>query len=132
MSVTGRISVDVQFADSTTSEGVQSLKTITLMDTTEYTTGKVAVVTGTVGAQSVSIDTGNLPYRDASGSLVTFSAVTRAVLKSSAAASLSQSGNTLAFSSGGVSVGDLSSLSGTFTLATPGPTASYTLILYGT
>lgn len=131
MSIEGTISVTVSFRDSTTSSGVQSLKTITLQDATEYTTGKVAVVTGTVGASSVSIDTGNLSYRDSSGALVTFSAVTRAILKSSAAALLSQSGTTLTFSSGGVSISDLSSLTGTLTLSTPGPTASYTLVLYG-
>lgn len=132
MSVTGRIAVDVQFADATTAAGVQSLKTITLQDAAEYTSGKVAVVTGTVGVSSVSIDVGNLTYRNASGALVSFSAVTRAVLKSSAAATLSQSGSTLLYSSGGVGVSDLASLSGTLTVASPGPTAAYTLILYGT
>lgn len=132
MSIEGRIAVDVSFADKADGTGVQSLKKIQLTDTQAYTSGKVAVVSGTVGISTVAVNLSSVAYKDSSGANVSFSALTRAALKSSAAASLSQSGTTLLYSNGGVSIRDMESVTGTLTLATPGPTASYTLVLYGT
>jgi len=141
MSIEGRIAVDVSFADSATSDGVQSLKKITLTDTTSYTSGKVAIVTGTCGtaliaAASVAPST----YRDASGSIVSFTAVTRAAFSATPAARALQEGSAedapRLFSAGGsVAVSDMDpeedNQSDWFVQTTAG-TASYTLVLYGT
>jgi len=73
--VRGVISIDVKFTDSTTSSGVSSLKTISLRDATEYSSGKVAIVTGTCGTAGVTINPAALTYKDASGAAVSMSAV---------------------------------------------------------
>ena len=132
MSIEGRIAVDVSFADKSDGSGVQSLKKISLTDTASYTTGKVAVVTGTVGVSTVAVSLSSVAYRESSGALVSFAALTRAALKGSSAVSLSHNGVVLLSSNGGVSIRDMDALSGTLTLASPGPTANYTLVLYGT
>jgi hypothetical protein len=49
MAVSGTINVSMSFVDSTTSSGVVSEKKATLSSSDAYTTGKVAVVSGTVG-----------------------------------------------------------------------------------
>ena len=138
--VRGRISVDVQFADSTTSSGVQSLKTIAVQDATEYTTGKVAIVTGTVGTAAVVLwnPEGSAlanQYRTSAGQLVGAILPTRIALRGSSGGVLVAETDVIntdvLFSSGGVSVcdvddgetGSIRSLSGT---------ATYTVVLYGT
>ena len=140
--VRGTISVDVAFTDSTTVSGAQSLKTITLRDATEYTSGKVAIVTGTVGTSAVTVDVGNLDYRNASGSLVAFG------VPFPIRFAFSSSGSQLVECKGGQAFGDshaallsknnsvcVSDNSGGAleikVLSTAG-TASYTLVLYGT
>jgi len=80
MAINGRINVDVLFHDT---DGTTSLKVVSLEDSTEYTTGKVAIVTGTVGTAAVAISTQPSSYKDASGSLVSFSSVERVVFLSS-------------------------------------------------
>lgn len=139
--VSGSISVNVEFRDSTTSSGVQSLKTIALRDTTEYTTGKVAIITGTAGTAAVNLgDFGETSYRNALGNLVDFQG----------------SVQRLAFSWRGASAGDVRDLvesdSSAFRLRSkngepsvttnngiPGllldagtGTGTYTIVLYGT
>jgi hypothetical protein len=44
MAIDGRINVDVLFHDT---DGTTSLKVVSLEDSTAYTTGQVAIVTGT-------------------------------------------------------------------------------------
>lgn len=131
-SIEGRIAVDVSFADKSEASGVQSLKKISLTDTQAYTSGKVAIVSGTVGVSEVFINVSDLSYRNAAGVLVSFTSITRAAMKSSSDLLLSHSGSTILFSRSNVSVSDVASLSGTLTLQSPGPTATYTLVLYGT
>ena len=141
MSIQGRIAVDVSFADLDTSTGVQSLKKISLVDSTSYTTGKVAIVTGTCGTAAVTA-TSVTPstYRDASGSIVSFTAVTRAAFSATPAARALQEGSASdaprLFSAGGsVAVSDMDpeedNQADWFVQTTAG-TASYTLVLYGT
>ena len=72
MSIEGRIAIDVNFADSSDATGVQSLKKISLVDTSSYSSGKVAIVTGTCGTAAVSIALAPTSYRDSSGSGVWF------------------------------------------------------------
>ena len=74
--VSGSIAVNVEFRDSTTSSGVQSLKTIALRDTTEYTTGKVAIVTGTAGTAQTVIAVDNV-YKNAAGEQVSIGEASR-------------------------------------------------------
>ena len=136
--VRGRIAVDVQFADSTTSSDEQSLKTITLQDATEYTTGKVAIVSGTVGTSQVSLAPLVANYMDAAGVAVSFSAVTRVAMRTSGNPVRylwNPSPETIALvASGQVAVGEIPG-AGQLTshrIRTTSGTASYTLVLYGT
>ena len=135
MSIEGRIAVDVSFADSATSSGVQSLKRITLTSTDSYTTGKVALVSGTCGTAAVAVAVAPSTYSDSSGSAVSFSAVTRFAFAASSAAVCSESaGAGVAISSGSrVSVSDSRS-GGTagFNVSAYSGTASYSLVIYGT
>jgi len=133
--VRGRIAVDVQFTDSTASSGVQSLKTITLQDATEYTTGKVAVVAGTCGTAAVTIALAPTSYRNASGGFVSFSLVSRIAFAADSSSSCSTDGEDQQLLSNGnrASVTDVSTPTSLSVrrIGTAG-TASYTLVIYGT
>jgi hypothetical protein len=139
MSIEGRIAIDVNFADSSDTTGVQSLKKISLVGTTSYSSGTVAVVTGTVGtaAQSIVVTS----YRNADGQDVTFSTVERVALQSSGVEVrylLSSSPEVIGLvSRGPVAVGDIpvsfpSLASHRLRTPTGSGTATYTLVLYGT
>ena len=137
MSIEGRIAGDVSFADSATSGGVQSLKKITLTDTTPYTSGKVAIVTGTAGTAAVAISVQPSAYKDASGNLVSFNSVERVVFLSSQNCLVEEADtqSQVARSLGRVSVGDCSPSAQQIFNISPqysAGTASYTLVLYGT
>lgn len=136
--VRGRISVDVQFADSTTSSGVQSLKTIAVQDATEHTTGKVAIVTGTVGTAAVSlwnVDGSALAnqYRTSAGQLVGVITPARIALRGSGSVGVvvedADLGNNTLFSNGGVSVCDVGGGAGN--IRSISGTATFTVVLYG-
>lgn len=135
----GRIAVDVQFADATTAAEVQSLKTLSLQDATEYSSGKVAVVSGTCGTSAVNISFSPTTYRDADGAIVSFSTVTRIAFAARGnAVSRCADWNVdsaIYSQSGRVAVTDVVVDPGgtTFSVnvaATAG-TASYTLVMYG-
>ena len=132
--VRGRIAVDVQFTDSTTSAGVQSLKTITLQDATEHTTGKVAIVTGTCGTVAAFISTVPTTYRSASGEFVSFSSVSRVVASASQRVTVAEVPLGMVIharqNDACVSSPDGTGVEGFEVTATAG-TASYTLVLYG-
>lgn len=135
MSIEGRIAVDVSFADTATSSGVQSLKKITLVDTTAYATGKVAIVAGTCGTAAVTISTTPTVYRDSSGSLVSFAALERVAFSATPSATVdvqqrnNGGDNSITSRNGQISVVDSPAVSFVYTTA---GTASYTLVLYGT
>lgn len=136
MSIEGRIAVDVSFADSATSSGVQSVKKIALVDTTAYANGKVAITTGTVGTASVAVNLYNSGYRNAAGSLVEFSAVSRIAFAATGGTVQlvdSDAGNDacLRSSGGRVALTDWPGGAGAADLVADGGTASYTLIIYG-
>lgn len=145
MSLTGRISVDVQFTDTTSSSGVKSLKVLTLQDATEYPDGKAAIVSGTVGTAQATLwnpNDGGIAfggYRDSSGQPVTFSNVSRIALRGSGVAGVAiedqDLGQVEMISVGNqVSVGNhnggqnitIRNLGGT-----AGGTAFFTAVLYG-
>ena len=65
MSIDGRISIDAIFHDT---DGTASINVLSLASSTEYTTGKVLIVTGTAGTAGRLITYAD--YRDASGGLL--------------------------------------------------------------
>jgi hypothetical protein len=144
MSIEGRIAIDVNFADSSDATGVQSLKKIQLADTTAYTSGKVAVVSGTCGTSAVTVASlgSALSYRDSAGSQVSFFSFDRMAMSGSQGIILSGSGQYedvgLVSTGGRVAVCDkppeglVVPLSGSLNIRTKDGTASYTLVLYGT
>lgn len=75
MALSGTINVSMSFVDSSTATGVEAEKKVALSYAELHSTGKVAIVTGTVGTAVQTIDLSALPYRDASGELVTISEV---------------------------------------------------------
>jgi hypothetical protein len=135
MSIEGRIAIDVSFSDSTTSSGVQSLKKLSLGDTTSYTTGKVAIVTGTCGTTSDNVAISPSSYRDSAGNLVTFASVNRIAFAANPQSKCFPTGQDelLVSSSNRVAVTDIQNAV-VFEVARIGTagTASYTLVLYGT
>lgn len=135
MSIEGRIAIDVNFADSTTGTGVQSLKKIALADTQTYTTGKVALVSGTAGTAAVAIAVAPSEYKDASGAAVSFATVSRFAFAASAAAVCSEAAGSGVAISGSNRVAVCDSRSGGtagFNVSAYSGTASYTLVIYGT
>lgn len=134
MAIDGRINVDVLFHDT---DGTTSLKVVSLEDSTAYTNGKVAIVTGTVGTATLSVDLVNSSYRNAAGSLVEFSDVSRIALAATGGTVQlvdSDAGNDacLRSSGGRVALTDWPSGAGAADLVADGGTASYTLVIYGT
>jgi hypothetical protein len=133
MAINGRINVDVLFHDT---DGTTSLKVVSLEGSTEYTTGKVAIVTGTVGTGTVGI---SIPptYRNADGSLSTLAAPSR-VAFSATGGNLVQLSDanllSLQSKSGAVSVSDMEPIDDNLSIQVIGTagTASYTLVIYGT
>lgn len=137
MSIEGRIAIDVSFSDSTSASGVQSLKRIALTSTDSYSTGKVALVSGTVGTAAVAVGIFPSAYKDASGSAVSFQSVQRVALSASGTAGVAvqQAGtpmyvisrsSRIAVSEGyGESGEDLS-------VEAVNGTATFTLVVYGT
>lgn len=136
MSIEGRIAIDVAFSDTTSDTGVQSLKRLVLTSTDAYTSGKVAIIAGTMTTAGATISLAPTAYKDASGSAVSFTSVSRYAFACSAPAYASESPAVRLFSnSNRVAVCDAYNtaassvtLSPTFTSGT----ASYSLVIVGT
>jgi hypothetical protein len=141
-SVRGTIAVDVVLTDSTSTSGGSSLNTITLRDATEYTSGKVAIVSGTVGSGVVTIQRTAVGYVNSLGESVSFSQISRVALKADAGLTLFYRTAFPAVpgpsaSGGRVAVADVPTSSQTQTsfailMNNTNQTATYTLVLYGT
>ena len=140
MSIDGRINVDVLFHDK---DGTASLKVVSLNDSREYTTGKVAIVSGTIGTTAVtfaSSDSGDpvSTYRDASGQLVSLSSITKVVIKATTpnkplVLTDQDSGNAISVPAEEVLVYPCGiSPSDGVTVRSSSGTGTYTIILYGT
>ena len=145
MSIEGRIAIDVNFADSTSGTGVQGLKKLSLAETTAYTTGKVALVSGTCATAIVSVSSAPANYKDAAGADVTFATVTRVAFACSRAATLRINDGPVATTNEtrGYLGSDSNSVASTVIVGGSGHvltvvpeytsgTAAYTLVLYGT
>ena len=134
----GRIIVDSQFTDTASSTGVSSTKAVALQTSNEYTSGKVAVVSGTCGTSAVTITLASPGYTAASGSAVSFSSVSRVVFSATGATLVrcvgGATGKPLVMSraeQGAVSeVGSTETSLQVSVDATAG-TSSYTLVMYG-
>ena len=123
MAINGRINVDVLFHDT---DGTASLKVVSLEDSTEYTSGKVAIVTGTVGTSAQFIE--YAAYRNAAGETqqlvidrFAFQATPAAQITNDLGAVLTQSESNICVDNWRDHVA----------LQTTAGTASYTLVLYG-
>lgn len=138
MPLEGRISVDVGFTDTSDAGGAQSLKRISLIESTGVSTGKVAIITGTAGtAQTTVANTSSLTYRNAAGSIVTFSEVRRVAFAYSGAVvrNLTETNdNAFLLQSGGnrVAMSDVELPSISLQLGTSIGTGTYTIVIYGT
>jgi len=134
MSLEGRIAVDVSFSDSTSATGVQSLKRLAVNSTDAYSTGKVAVLTGTCGTAAVAVAVSPSVYKDSSGAAVSFSSVSRFAFAASADAVCSEAVGSAVAVTGGNRVALSDSRSGGtagFNVSAYSGTASYTLVVYG-
>ncbi len=132
MSIEGRIAIDVSFADSAEGTSVQSLKKITLVDTDTYTTGKVALLTGTCGIDVVTlVNDGVTTYKDSSGSAVTFTTVKRCAAQVAGTNVIVYDNTSQVICTSGVAA-LFEPSSKTITVNTFSGTASYTVVVYGT
>lgn len=134
MSLEGRIAIDVAFSDSAAGAGVQSLKRLALTSTDAYSSGKVALLSGTCGTAAVAIAVAPSAYKDSSGSAVSFASVSRFAFAASSAAVCSEAAGAGVAISGGSRVAICDSRSGGtagFNVSAYSGTASYTLVIYG-
>jgi hypothetical protein len=137
VSIEGRIAIDVNFTDTSTAGGASSVKKISLVDTQAYTSGAVAVVTGTCGTAAVELSVAPTVFRDASGSLVSFTAVSRVAFQSTRKVHLVSGGGTvICQSDSSVAVSETDEITSiTPPVVTPqytSGTAVYTAVFYGT
>ena len=134
MALDGRITVDALFHDT---DGTASLKVVSLEDSQEYTSGKVLIVTGTVGTATVTIDASATGYKDATGEDVSLSAVSRLACRATGSRVTLDRGNATAVvgypNNNGMATSELNveGPSYNYRLSTTAGTASYTLVLYG-
>ena len=81
MSIEGLVSVSAIFHDKA---GDDSLKVVSLASSEAYTSGKVAIVEGTLGTSTITIECSptNPEYRDAAGNVVSVSVLSRVAFQS--------------------------------------------------
>lgn len=129
MALDGRINVDVLFHDT---DGTTSLKVVSLEDSTAYTTGKVAILSGTVATNEVTIYTsGVTDYKSASGDAVTIGNIQRIAFKATGGRVRFYDGFAERYAAGGlVNVAQPEGVN--MSVKTTAGTASYTIVLYGT
>lgn len=135
MSINGSISVNVLFHDT---DGTTSLKISSLRSNTDYGTGKVAVLTGTASTAAFSFSAlGATTYRDASGSLVSFSAISRVAFAWSGPtervlSEVDDNQYLLRSANNRVAVSDVPNFTSRPQISDGTGTGTYTIILYGT
>jgi hypothetical protein len=133
MSIDGRFTVDVLFHDL---DGVSSVKVLSLESGDAATTGKVALVTGTIGTATVTISRAPIPYTGADGGSVSFTFVERVALRGNPHVELTTnaSGKTYFASGNRVGVYELTGTERTntsFAVRTTTGTATYSMLVYG-
>ena len=133
MALNGTINVSMSFVDTASSTGVESEKKASLASADVYTSGKVAVVTGTVGTAVQNIDLSDLDYRDAAGNLVTMSYVDRAgfVSENEAFVNFVDIDIKLHATDNHMAISCIHNTDDTVNVYTTNGTSSYTLLLFG-
>ena len=138
MSLRGQIVVDVTFADTASATGVDTTKALSLITRDEYDSGKVAIISGTVGTGTVTISFTSPGYTAASGSAVSFANVSRLAFSAGSTTLVRCTG----FATGKPAIlsradqGSVSEVGSTETAVqiavdAASGTSSYTLVLYG-
>lgn len=137
MSIDGLISASVLFHDR---DGTSSLKVVELSGGDSYTTGKVAIISGTAGTSDVDIGWQPTTYKDASGEAVSFTTVRRIAFMASRQTQVKDTSDKqrILESDGDVSITRFVSSGdgeqGPSLTITPGyasGTSSYSLVIYG-
>jgi hypothetical protein len=131
VSIEGRISVDATFHDKS---GNEALNVVSLSASREYLTGKVAVVTGTVGSSNQTILTQPSTYRNAAGSIVSIEIVSVIAFTCSSEAQLSEvsgSGYSRVLANTPVVLHPEAGGIDGFSIRTNSGTATYTAVMYG-
>jgi hypothetical protein len=133
MSIDGSISVTFDFNDTAASDGVDSLKKVRLSSNQVITAGGVAVLSGTVSTTVQTIDLTSLPYRDAAGELVTFTAIDIIALQSSRSAHLElvDVGTKIHSDNDKVAISCVHNTDDTLKLYTTAGTSSYIVAIHG-
>jgi len=133
MALNGTINVSMSFVDTASSTGVESEKKASLASADVYTSGKVAVVTGTVGTAAQNIDLSSLDYRDAAGNLVTMSYVDRAgfISENEAFVNFVDIDIKLHATDNHMAISCVHNTDDTVNVYTTNGTSSYTLLLFG-
>lgn len=133
MALNGTINVSMSFVDTASSTGVESEKKASLASADVYTSGKVAVVTGTVGTAVQNIDLTSLDYRDAAGNLVTMSYVDRAgfISENEAFVNFVDIDIKLHATDNHMAISCVHNTDDTVNVYTTNGTSSYTLLLFG-
>lgn len=135
MSIEGRIAVDIGYTDTHTAASVQSVNRITLSGAETYSSGAVAVISGTVGTAITTInpysDTG---YVNAAGQEVVFGSLHYMAVNGSdvSAKAFDGEGNAVVlYSDGQPAVSVIPVNIAEIRLAAFNGTSNYTLVLYG-
>lgn len=134
MSLEGRINIDALFHDK---DGTASLKVVSLQDSRAYTSGKVAVITGTLGTSSTQISHYDA-YRGNDGEYVNITSVNYAVFRFDGTGGSFKRlaiGNAIIRSNDGIAGASCvgGDDTGQFTISgNQGSTGTYTVVLYGT
>lgn len=131
MSIEGRINIDALFHDT---DGTASLKVLSLQRSESYTTGKVAIFSGTLGTSPVTVaETPNIhSYRDASGQIASFNLFERVAFITSRSCELNDNINGPVRSKGNLSIFDSGSNELQLIPGYTSGTASYTVVVWGT
>lgn len=131
MSIKGLIATNLVFHD-TDATGT-SLKIGSLVGSESYTTGKVAVLTGTINTSAVSISLSPTDYKDADGQEVSISTLRKMAFAASGTAFCSYGQSIILRSANNeVSVSRVDDGAESIYLETTSGTSTYTLLLYGT
>ena len=132
MSIDGRFQIDVLFHDT---DGASSMKILSMDSGETVTSGKVALVTGTIGTATLTFSRQPIAYTAADGGTVSFSFVERVALQASPHVELTTAPSKTYFASGNrVGVYELTGserTASTFSVRTTTGTATYSLLVYG-
>lgn len=135
MSISGKFSIDVHFIDKTADVGSSSTKTLFIQDVGDYSTGKVAIISGTVGTAVETISISPSPYIDSSGAAVSFGSVSRVAVIATRAIVVKNDADMAVISDSTLaSVSDAQNTTAPLQLhpTYASGTAEYTLLIYGT